>query len=186
MTRGVLRAPRRRRAAVAALATVAALVPVISACSADQHTTAGAPASSDVSTNGARTSACRPVPAAGAELAWLPAELPLPSGSFPIQDVDAAAAPPSVPASDTHRGLIAVHASVTDFTSFIASEWTSRGWTLGKGDAERGEAEAGYRRGDFGGSYRIRDVYCDPTFTELLLVYGPGATTADSTTSESS
>ena len=105
---------------------------------------------------------------------------PLPAGSYPIQDVDAAAPPPTLPPSDTHRGLLAVRSSVTDFSAFIATEWASRGWTMGKGDAERGEAEGGYRRGDFGGAYRVRDVYCDPTFSELLLVYGPGATTESS------
>jgi hypothetical protein len=137
---------------------------------------------SDVSTglSGARSAACRPVPPEGEPLAWFPGDLPLPEGSYPIQDVDAAAAPPAVPASDTHRGLVAVRGSVAEFSSFIATQWTSAGWTLGKGDAERGEAEGGYRRGDFGGAYRVRDVYCDPTFTELFIVYGPGATTESS------
>jgi hypothetical protein len=67
-----------------------------------------------------------------------------------------------LPESETHRGLLAVHASVEEFSAFIKTEWGSRGWTFGKGD--------------FGGVYRVRDVFCDPSFSELLLVYGPGAT----------
>jgi len=69
-----------------------------------------------------------------------------------------------------------VHSSVTDFRAFIASQWTAAGWTMGKGDAERGEAEGGFRKGDFGGVFRARDVYCDPTYSELLIAYGKGAT----------
>ena len=159
-----------------------ALVALTTACSSEDRP-AAAPSSggsTDASTGAARSAACRPVPPQGDALPWLPTDLPLPAGSYPIQDVDAAAAPPAVPSTDTHRGLLAVHGSVTEFSAFIATEWTSRGWSLGKGDAERGEAEGGYRRGDFGGAYRVRDVYCDPTFSELLLVYGKGADTDSS------
>ena len=83
-----------------------------------------------------------------------------------------------------HRGLIAVRGTVDDFVSFINTQWTANGWALGKGDAERGEAEGGYRRGDVGGVYRVRNVYCDANVSELLIVFGPGAGT--DTGSESS
>jgi hypothetical protein len=182
MTHRISLAGGRQRRAVPAVAALLTVASVLSACSSDANPTAATAQDSDAlaSESAARTAACRPVPPEGAPLAWFPAELPLPAGSYPIQDVDAAAPPPSAPASDTHRGLLAVHGSVTDFTSFIATEWTAAGWSLGKGDAERGEAEGGYRRGDFGGAYRARDVYCDPTFTELLIVYGPGGATESS------
>ena len=183
MNRNLRRARVRRRATAATFAGLASLIPLTAACSSDSHPTvasAGSSADPDASSPASRSSACRPVPPQGAALDWLPADLPLPAGSYPIQDVDAAAAPPSVPSSGTHRGLLAVHSSVTDFSAFIQTEWTSKGWSLGKGDAERGEAEGGYRRGNFGGAYRVRDVYCDPTFTELLLVYGQGPTTESS------
>ena len=110
----------------------------------------------------------------------MPADLPLPAGSFPTQDLATGGPASSLPESEseTHRGLIAVHASVEEFSSFIKTEWGSRGWTFGKGDAEEGEAEGGYRKASFGGVYRVRDVYCDPSFSELLLVYGPGTSTA--------
>ncbi|MDT9127092.1 hypothetical protein, partial [Escherichia coli] len=73
------------------------------------------------SARGARTSACRPVPAQGEALSWFPAGLPLPPGSYPIQDVDASAPPPTVE-SETHRGLIAVHAKINDFVTFINTQ----------------------------------------------------------------
>src|SRR3954452_3053429 len=177
-------ARRARRTVGAGLAACFVLIPLASGCSSDDKPTASTAVDTDAdaeaSATGARSSACRPVPPQGEALAWFPADLPLPAGSYPIQDVDAAAAPPTVPPSDTHRGLLAVHGSIDDFVSFINTQWTASGWTLGKGDSEEGEAEGGYRRGDFGGAYRVRDVYCDPTFVELLLVYGPGTTSSES------
>ena len=113
---------------------------------------------------------------------WLPPDLPLPDGTYAITDPEAPAgatttsAAAAAPDSETHRGFLAVHGSVTDFSAFIATQWVAKGWTLGKGDAERGEAEGGYRKGDFGGAFRVRDVYCDPSFSELLITYGKGAT----------
>jgi hypothetical protein len=157
------------------------VVALAAACSSDKAPTA---ASSDTDAASARTSACRDVPGAGPALSWLPADLPLPDGSYAIQDLDASGPPPTV-ASETHRGLIAVHGSIDDFVTFINTQWIAQGWSLGKGDAEQGEAEGGYRRDDVGGAYRVRDVYCDPTFTELLLVFGPGATESESESASS-
>jgi hypothetical protein len=154
------------------------LAPLTVACSSDDKPAAVSAASS-ATASADRAGACLPVPAKAPDLTWLPADLPLPPGSFATQDLEVGAPPPSLPESETHRGLIAVHASVEEFSSFIKTEWGSRGWTFGKGDAEQGEAEGGYRKGELGGVYRVRDVFCDPTFSELLLVYGPGAT-ADS------
>lgn len=166
-------------------ATAFAVLPLLAACSSDS-TPAVAPATSSSAASSTaparRTAACKPVPPQGAPLEWLPADLPLPDGSFPIPDTDAGASP-AQPESDTdapdatHRGFIAVKGTVDDFKTFVKTTWAASGWTLGKGDAEPGEAEGGYRKGDFGGAYRVRDVYCDPTMSELLITYGKGATT---------
>jgi hypothetical protein len=67
-----------------------------------------------------------------------------------------------------------VSAASIVIVTFAPSDWTAKGWSLGRGEAEPGEAEGGFRKGDFGGAYRIRDVYCDATMTELLLTYGKG------------
>ena len=167
--------PPRRIARRSALIALAAITPFAAACSSghDKDSAAESAIRASADTPAPRTAACRPVPPAGATLPWLPPDLTLPKGSFAVQDVDAAAPPPSMPASGSHRGLIAVQGSVDDFVSFIHSDWTTRGWSLGKGDSEQGEAEGGFRRGDVGGAYRVRDVYCDPSYTELLLVYSP-------------
>lgn len=121
------------------------------------------------------------MPAQGTVLDWLPSDLPLPDGSFPIVDPESSAAPTesdSDAPNATHRGFVAVRGTVDDFKNFVKTTWTANGWTLGKGDAEPGEAEGGYRKGDFGGAYRVRDVYCDPTMSELLITYGKGATSS--------
>ena len=168
----------RHRRLVFTAAVAVALLGVASGCSSDDSPTAASAGSGASAANAtaSRTSACRPVPAAGPAFDWFPADLPLPAGTYPTEDVSASGASSSASDSDSHRGFLVVPGSVTDFSAFIAREWTAAGWTMGKGDAERGEAEGGFRKGDFGGVYRVRDVYCDPKFSELLLAYGKGAT----------
>jgi hypothetical protein len=120
------------------------------------------------------------VPPQAGELDWLPTDLPLPPGTYATQDTESpatssdAAEDSDAPAS-AHRGLLVVKGTVQDFKLFVATNWPPAGYALGRGDAEAGEAEGGYRKGDFGGVYRVRDVYCDPTMSELLLTYGKGA-----------
>src|SRR3954454_10420701 len=125
-----------RRRIAATLVAFVALGTLASACSSDDRPTASSVVDSDAasSASGPRPAPCRPVPAQGAALSWSPTDLPLPPGSYPIQDVDASAAPPTVE-SETHRGLIAVHATIDDFVTFINTQWTGAGWTLGRGDS---------------------------------------------------
>ena len=169
------------------LAATALTLPLISGCSSDSPTATrsssiGTPTSSVSSASGAkRTSACKPVPAPSGEFDWLPADLPLPPGTYATADTES---PSTTSASDTdaesgavgsaQRGFLVVKVTVDDFKKFVTTNWPAAGYSLGKGDAEAGEAEGGYRKGDFGGVYRVRDVYCDPTMSELLLTYGKG------------
>jgi len=167
----------------------AALValPLVAGCSSDSSPTVAAASSATASSSSSsaapaqRTSACTPVPAQSGEADWVPADLPLPPGTYPIEDTesptttsDADAHESQAPAS-AKRGLFVVKMTVADFKNFVATNWPSAGYALGRGDAEAGEAEGGYRKGDFGGVYRVRDVYCDPTMSQLLLTYGKGA-----------
>jgi len=121
------------------------------------------------------------VPAQGGELDWLPADLPLPPGTYATEDSELPATSSDADAEESdapagvHRGFLVVKMSVDDFKKFVTTNWPPAGYALGRGDAEAGEAEGGYRKGDFGGVYRVRDVYCDPTMSELLLTYGKGA-----------
>jgi len=120
-------------------------------------------------------------PQAGA-LDWLPADLPLPPGTYATADTESPTttslgtdAEESDAPTGARRGFLVVKMTVQDFKQFVATNWPAAGYALGRGDAEAGEAEGGYRKGDFGGVYRVRDVYCDPTMSELLLTYGKGA-----------
>ena len=167
----------------------AALValPLVAGCSSDSSPTvvsaSSAPASSSSSSAAPaqRTSACKHVPTQSGNADWLPTDLPLPPGTYAIEDTDSptttsdADANVSDAPAGAQRGLFVVKMTVADFKHFVATNWPPAGYALGRGDAEAGEAEGGYRKGDFGGVYRVRDVYCDPTMSELLLTYGKGA-----------
>ena len=163
------------------LIALAVAVPLLASC-ADSKPAASSQGSSTSSaaprTTLARTSACKPVPARAEQPDWFPADLPLPPGSFPVEDTESSSAPESESASgsvdETHRGFVAVKGTIDEFVAFVQTDWPAQGWSLGRGDAEPGEAEGGFRKGDFGGAYRIRDVYCDATMTELLISYGKG------------
>jgi hypothetical protein len=96
----------------------------------------------------------------------MPADLPLPPGSYPVADLSN---------SSTHQGTFVVKGDLHSFVLFVTTEWPKHGWGLGRGDAEQGEAEAPYRRGDEGGAWRVRATYCDANQSELLLVYKRGA-----------
>jgi len=104
----------------------------------------------------------------------------LPPGTYAIEDTDSPTTTSDADANESdapagaQRGLFVVKMTVADFKNFVGTNWPPAGYALGRGDAEAGEAEGGYRKGDFGGVYRVRDVYCDPTMSELLLTYGKG------------
>ena len=167
------------------LTAVAVAASLMASCSSDSKPTAvsqGSASSAAPRTTLARTSACKPVPARAEQPDWFPADLPLPAGSFPVEDTESSSPPESESESEsdtgsdaeTHRGFFAVKGTIDDFVAFVKTDWPAQGWALGRGEAEPGEAEGGFRKGDFGGAYRIRDVYCDATMTELLISYGKG------------
>ena len=166
------------------VAAVAVAIPLLASCASDSRPVALSQASSSTAsaaprTTLARTSACKPVPTAAEQPDWFPTDLPLPPGSFPAEDSESASsAPDSDAGSDSgaqaHRGFVVVKGTIDEFVTFVNTSWPANGWALGRGDAEPGEAEGGFRKGDFGGAYRIRDVYCDATMTELLITYGMG------------
>jgi hypothetical protein len=169
------------------LAAAIVALPLAVGCSSDSSPTVAASASTPASSSSSaapaqRTSACKPVPPEAGELDWLPTDLPLPPGTYATEDTesttttsaDADAEESDAPAG-ARRGFLVVKMTVADFKQFVANNWPAAGYALGRGDAEAGEAEGGYRKGDFGGVYRVRDVYCDPTMSELLLTYGKGA-----------
>jgi hypothetical protein len=174
---------RRRMHALAAAAVV---LPLLYGCSSDSNPAVSLGDASSTAdsiaprTTVARTGACKPVPAQAAPPDWYPADLPLPPGSFPATDTESGPASEadsdaaSSSGDETHRGFYVVNGTIDDFVAFTKTDWTAAGYALGRGEAEPGEAEGGFRKGDFGGSFRIRDVYCDASMTELLITYGKG------------
>ena len=113
--------------------------------------------------------ACQPLPSQGTTPAWFPADLPLPDGSYAVGEL-AGAAP------EFHKGAWAVKASLSDFVQHVAlGDWRARGWRLGRGDAETGEADDDFRRGAEAGTFRARAVYCDRGWTELVVTFTTGA-----------
>lgn len=173
------------RPRLTALAAVAVVLPLVTGCSSDAKqasTSQASSASAAPSTTAARSGACTPVPAQIEQPDWFPADLPLPKDSFPVADtatgssaLEADSDAESGSVATIHREFVAVKGTVDDFVGFTKTSWVAAGYSLGRGESEPGEAEGGFRKGDFGGSYRIRDVYCDATMTELLITYGKGA-----------
>jgi hypothetical protein len=107
---------------------------------------------------------CAQLPKRIATPSWLPADLPLPPGSYAAE---------IIPPASSQRATFAVKASLSDFVRFILREWKEkRGWALGHGDAEPGEADDSFRAKDNVrvGAFKARSIYCDENWTLVLLV----------------
>jgi hypothetical protein len=93
---------------------------------------------------------------------WLPATLPLPKGSFATQTFD--------PVQGIERGLFVVAAPLDGFVRFVLREWPAKGWSLGPGESEPGEAEDTFtdEAGLFG-QFRARSDFCRTDRTQVLI-----------------
>ena len=113
---------------------------------------------------------CRPVPpkTAIANPDWVPADLPLPDGTYLFRDAGAA--------NGVHQGVFTVPGGVKDFVRFALTQWPPKGWHLGRGDSESNEAEDDFSKAAAAGSFKVRSDYCDLTWSELTLSYKPGTT----------
>jgi hypothetical protein len=109
---------------------------------------------------------CRPLPPPGSALDWVPADLPLPPGTYAVRDVSASAA--------VHHGVFAVRAPFREFVRFALTQWPPKGWRLGRGDSESNEADDDFTRAKASGSFKVRGDYCDTNWSELNLVYSSG------------
>lgn len=93
---------------------------------------------------------------------WYPADLTMPPGSYAVRE------------ERGERGIRrAVFASKGDLRAFVVHalrEWPKRGWTLGKGESEPGEAEDNFLKGNTYGVFRARSIYCEPDWTWVLMV----------------
>ncbi len=115
---------------------------------------------------------CLPVPQRIATPSWYPSDLPLPPGSY------AAELPPA--SGSTRRIIFVSEGSLSDFVRHALADWPKRGWQLGRGEAEPGEAEDQFAKPSDGryGAFRARSIFCDQTKTWVLLVLGQRRVTA--------
>ena len=87
---------------------------------------------------------------------------PLPTGSL-WQGVEPGA-------FGSRVGKVAVPTSLAGLQSFILDGWPSDGWTMGRGESERGlEVEQKANRGDIYVSFRGLNVYCDHGWSVAYL-----------------
>ena len=101
-------------------------------------------------------------------------DLPLPSGTFVVEELPGQAG--------FRRAILATPVTYNEFASYALDVWPDRGWILGQGESERGEAETSFIKGSTYGAFRARDVYCDD-WAELLLAIGSTADRAPTATS---
>jgi hypothetical protein len=128
----------------------------------DSRSTATPGPSASVSTS------CLPLPGRAATPTWFPKDLPLPAGSYAT-----ALSVQNDPRYQPYRQVIfAVKASMTDFLRFAIARWPEKGWLFGRGDVERGEADASFFRPNQGrnGAFRARTQFCDQSWTWLYLI----------------
>src|SRR4051794_15984354 len=138
------------RAAV--IAGVVAALLLTSCGSGGGKAAAPAPSPATTAPSGAASTApgppagCAPVPPRGQPVRWLPADLPMPKGTYTVEELPAN--------GSLKRARLVVPLPLQDFVKFVLAEYPKAGWRLGRGDAERGEAEDGFSRGNTGGAWR--------------------------------
>ena len=137
--------------------TIAAVVVALAGCSSSSgHSSAGAKADADVDADAPAvesTVACTPPPPPVASVT-VPSDPPLPAGTYGITSPD-------------KRAAVIVSGSPTEFASYVLKTWPQLGWTLGRGDAERGEAEDDFSKGNVRGHFWAQAKFCG--HSEVLL-----------------
>ncbi len=107
---------------------------------------------------------CLQLPKKLATPAWFPDDLPMPRGSY------AADVPPAQ--AGLRRIVFASKGSLREFVLHVFDAWKKRGWTLGRGESEPGEAEDNFLKQSEKryGVFRAREVYCEKGWIQVLLV----------------
>jgi hypothetical protein len=105
---------------------------------------------------------------------FYPHDLPLPPGSFATQVL------PSQ--SGVNRVIFTAEGDLRSFVQYVLGEWPKRGWRLGRGEAEPGEAEDQFAQASTGlyGAFKAQSTLCDETQTWVLIVLGKRASPSPS------
>jgi hypothetical protein len=112
--------------------------------------------------------ACLQLPARAPTPSWFPTDLPLPPGSFasslPVQK--------SSQYRPYKQTIFVIKGSLPTFLRFAIDAWPKKGWLFGRGDVERGEADASFFRPNENksGAFRARAQFCDQSWTWLYLI----------------
>jgi hypothetical protein len=97
---------------------------------------------------------------------WLPADLPLPPGTYHSENL-----PGSI--FGYKRALFVVPGPLIDLARFVLDRWPKAGWTLGRGDSEGFEVEAPFTKPPAAGAFKAQGQYCNPPYSLMLLIYTP-------------
>jgi len=108
---------------------------------------------------------CLDRPEPGPPLDWLPDYIPLPEGTYPVLDLPTGE-------EDFRRAVLAVPMEYLDFVQFADDRWPSDGWATSQTEVEPGEADTAFIRGDELGWFQARRVYCEESWSEILLSFG--------------
>ena len=116
---------------------------------------------------------CLERPGSGPALDWLPTDLPLPPGAYPVDEL---ALDPKL--HSFRAATLVVPMDYTEFFEFAETTWPASGWTVAMTESEPGEIEASFLRPDEIGGFRARHVYCEEGWAEVgLALDRPSSTT---------
>lgn len=93
---------------------------------------------------------------------WYPDDLPMPDGSYAIDVPESSAG--------LKRVVFSATGTLSDFVRHALEVWPDHGWSLGVGEAEPGEAEDNFLKGERYGIFRARSIMCDQGRTWVLIV----------------
>jgi hypothetical protein len=94
---------------------------------------------------------------------WIPDDLPLPEGTYAYKNL--------APLGGYRRALFVMDVGTRQFIKLVLREWPKAGYVLGRGDAEPGEVEDDFRKPPAVGAFKANDVYCDPGYTVMYLIW---------------
>ena len=106
---------------------------------------------------------CHGAPAVSVGLAWLPANLPLPPGSYSVFDDSTD--------SSHHHAEIDVPAQVAPAVSFITTRWAQLGWVLKAAPLPTAPQRYGYSRphSNLSGVVSVVALTCDQAWSQVSL-----------------
>ena len=133
--------------------TIAALVVALAGCGSSSRAHSASTGGDADAPAVATTTACTPPPPPVESIA-VPTDPPFPTGTYGITSPD-------------KRVAVIVSGTSKDFASYVLTEWPKAGWTMGRGESERNEAEDDFSKGNVRGHFWAQAKFCG--HSEVLL-----------------